>query len=78
MLSAGQKPASGPDATKRRCLKCRQWFASEWNGNRICHGCNKRNESADSPARCEFLGVCQSEDSIARQVKMTNHETGVE
>lgn len=24
---------------KRRCLKCREWFDSEWAGNQICPNC---------------------------------------
>lgn len=56
MSGHNEVPMSGTPTINRRCLKCWKWFASEWNGNRLCHKCNKQNESADQPARCERQG----------------------
>lgn len=79
MAGHNEKPMTRQIATAiRRCLRCGKSFASEGNGNRVCIPCNKLNQSANQPARCEFLGKSQSEDSIARQVRLTNGSTGVE
>lgn len=80
-MGNNEKPMTRAIATtKRQCLglNCRRWFASTGKGNRLCPKCDKRNSTVSQPARCEFLGRSQSEDSIARQVKLTNGSTGVE
>ena len=28
---------------RRPCLRCKQYFDSEWNGNRVCPKCRKSN-----------------------------------
>lgn len=34
----------GSDEYARRpCLRCREWFDSEWRGNRVCPKCRKSN-----------------------------------
>lgn len=78
-MGGNEKPMTREIRTvERRCLRCGKSFASEWIGNRVCFACNRLNATTSQPARCEFLGQSQSEDSITRQVKLTNHETGVE
>ncbi|MFQ5954226.1 MAG: hypothetical protein ACE5JZ_04105 [Kiloniellales bacterium] len=32
-------PTAVPGPTRRRCLRCRQWFASAGAHNRICEAC---------------------------------------
>lgn len=79
MGSHNEKPMTRTRVTtKRKCLRCGETFPSFGNHNWVCIPCNKLNQSANQPARCEFLGRSQSEDSIARQVKLTNGNTGVE
>ena len=36
------------DRKKRRCLRCREDFVSEHNGNRICESCTILNKSGSN------------------------------
>lgn len=78
MAGHNEIPMTRLPTTKRMCLRCGKSFASEGISNRVCIPCNRLNESANIPARCERLGQSQSEDSVSRQVKLTNHSNGVE
>jgi len=67
-----------PNTTIRVCLRCDKPFRSVGRGKRVCFPCQRLNDPTSQPARCEHLGQSQSEDSISRQVKQQNHNTGVE
>lgn len=79
-MSGNEHPMtkSRPVTTIRVCLRCDKAFQSIGIGNRVCIPCQRLNDTTAQPARCEFLGRSQSEDSIARQVKLSNGNTGVE
>lgn len=37
-----------PELGRRACLRCHEWFDSEWPGNRICKKCSKKNAKLSS------------------------------
>jgi len=38
-----RKPTAKADFEQRRCLKCREFFTSDWRGNRICTACKSQD-----------------------------------
>ena len=59
--SGREKGAAGaaPERKKRRCLRCRHLFDSEWIGNRMCKGC-KALASDASPLASSAYAVGRS------------------
>lgn len=43
---------SNTDAARRQCLRCKEYFDSEWSGNRVCKPCQKKNEKLAKGLPC--------------------------
>lgn len=41
-----------PECDRRQCLRCKQFFDSDWPGNRVCKPCRKKNEKLDKGLPC--------------------------
>jgi len=52
-----KKEEHNPKRKRRRCLKCRRWFMSEWEGDRNC-GCNQDEKlehfEDEFPVHCQI------------------------
>lgn len=45
--------------TKRKCLKCKKEFNSEWVGNRICPPCKVLNKGVVEHGHYGIAGISQ-------------------
>lgn len=41
-----------PECQRRQCLRCKEYFDSDWPGNRVCKPCRKKNEKLDKGLPC--------------------------
>jgi len=43
---------SKSNPARRQCLRCKNYFDSEWSGNRVCKCCQKKNEKLSKGLPC--------------------------
>ncbi len=41
-----------PECQRRQCLRCKNYFDSDWSGNRVCKTCRKKNEKLSKGVPC--------------------------